>query len=65
MSSVLLLFFWRKLSAPLYIKLGLMKIFVKCMDKTGHGFKCVRNKLPNVSDTKTKKGIFIGSQIGN
>jgi hypothetical protein len=58
MSSVLL-FFWRKL----HIKLGLMKNFVKGMDKTGRGFQCVRNKFPNVSDAKIKEGIFIGLQI--
>ena len=34
-----------------------MKIFVK------GGFGYVRNKLPNVSDAKIKKGIFIGPQI--
>jgi hypothetical protein len=44
---------------PLHIKLGLMKNFVKGMDKTGHGFKYVSNKFPNVNDTK----IFIGPHI--
>jgi len=29
------------------------------MDKTGHGFKYVRNKFPNVSDPKIKEGIYI------
>jgi len=48
---------------PLHIKLGLMKNFVKGMDKTGHGFEYVRNKFPNVSDAKIKEGIFIGPQI--
>jgi len=48
---------------PLHIKLNLMKNFVKGMDKTGHGFKYVRNKFPNVSDAKIKEGIFIGPQI--
>jgi len=33
------------------------------MDKTGCGFEYVRNKFPNVSDTKIKEGIFIGPQI--
>jgi hypothetical protein len=33
---------------PLHIKLGLMKNFVKGMDKTSRGFKYVRNKFPNV-----------------
>ena len=45
------------------MKLGLMKNFVKGMDKTGRGFKCVRNKFPNVSDAKIKEGTFIGPQI--
>jgi len=48
---------------PLHVKLGLMKNFVKGMDKTGRGFECVRNKFPNVSDAKIKEGIFIGPQI--
>ena len=48
---------------PLHIKLGLMKNFVKGMDKTGRGFQYVRNKFPNVSDAKIKEGIFIGPQI--
>jgi len=39
---------------PLHIKLGLMKIFVKSMDKTGRGFQYVRNKFPNVIDAKTR-----------
>jgi len=44
---------------PLHIKLGLMKNFVKDMDKTSHGFQYVRNKFPNVNDAKIKEGIFI------
>jgi len=48
---------------PLQIKLGLMKNFVKGMDKTGRGFEYVRNKFPNASDAKIKEGIFIGPQI--
>ena len=48
---------------PLHIKLGLMKNFVKGMDKTGRGFECVRNKFPNVSNTEIEEGIFIGLQI--
>jgi len=40
-----------------------MKNFMKGMDKTGRGLEYVRNKLPNVSDTKIKEGIFIGSKI--
>jgi len=48
---------------PLHIKLGLMKNFVKGMDKTGHGFEYTRNKFPNVSDAKINEGILIGPQI--
>ena len=48
---------------PLHIKLGLMKNFVRGMDKTGRGFEYVRNTFPNVSDAKIKEGIFIGLQI--
>jgi len=48
---------------PLHIKLGLMKNFVKGMDKTGRGFEYLRNKFPNASDAKIKEGIFTGPQI--
>jgi len=48
---------------PVHIKLGLMKNFLKGMDKTRCGFQYVRNKFPNVSDAKIKEGIFIGPQI--
>ena len=47
----------------MYIKLGLMRNFVKGMDKTGRGFEYVRNKFAYVSDAKIKEGIFIGPQI--
>jgi len=40
-----------------------MKSFVQGMDTTGCGFEYVRNKFPNMSDTKIKEGIFIGHQI--
>jgi len=49
--------------SSLHIKLGLMKNYVRGMDKTGCGFEYVRSKFPNVSDTKIKEGIFIGPQI--
>ena len=48
---------------PLHIKLGLMKNFLKGMDKTDCGFQYVRNKFPYVSDAKIKEGILIGPQI--
>jgi len=40
---------------PLHIKLGLMKNFVKGMDKNVRGFEYMRNKFPNVSDAKTRR----------
>ena len=40
---------------PLHRNLGLMKNFVKGIDKTGRGFEYVRNKFPNVSDAKTRR----------
>jgi len=40
-----------------------MKDFVNGMDKTSRGFQHVRNKFPNVSDSKINDGIFIGTQI--
>ena len=44
---------------PLHIKPGLMKNFVKGMDKTGRRFQYVRNKFPNVRDENIKEGIYI------
>ena len=41
----------------LNIKLGLMKKFVKGMDKTSRGFEYMGNKFPNVSDAK--KRVYI------
>jgi len=38
----------------MHIKLGLMKNFVKSMDKTGRGFEYVRNKFPNVTQKSRK-----------
>ena len=48
---------------PLHIKLGLMKIFVKAMDRDGDGFKYLQTKFPRISDAKIKEGIFVGPQI--
>jgi len=64
MSSILLLFFSEKIFLlPLHKNLGLMKNFVKGMDKTGRKFEYLMNKFPGVSDAKIKEGIFIGPQI--
>lgn len=48
---------------PLHIKLGLMKNFVKAMNKEGKGFKYLTEKFSYVSDAKINEGIFVGPQI--
>lgn len=48
---------------PLHIKLGLMKNFVKALDKDGPAFKYLKTIFPNLSDAKIKEGIFVGPQI--
>jgi hypothetical protein len=48
---------------PLHIKLGLMKYFVKGMNKTVRGLEYVRNNFPNMNDAKIKASIFIALQI--
>ena len=48
---------------PLHIKLGLMKNFVKEMNKEGKGFRDLRQMFPRTTDAKIKEGIFIEPQI--
>jgi len=48
---------------PLHIKLGLMKTFVKNLDRNGAAFQYLAEKFPEISETKMKEGIFIGPQI--
>jgi hypothetical protein len=48
---------------PLHIRLGLMKHFVKAMDKNGAEFMYLKHKFPRLSDAKIKEGIFVGPQI--
>jgi len=48
---------------PLYIKLGLMKQFVKALDKTGECFQYLQSKFPKLSEAKLKEGVFDGPQI--
>jgi len=52
---------YKILLSPLHIKLGLMKNFVKAMNKHGKGFD-MREKFSELSDGKLKEGIFIGLQ---
>ena len=48
---------------PLHIKLGLMKQFVKALDKEGNGLKYICRSFPALSTQKLKAGIFDGPQI--
>ena len=48
---------------PLHIKLGLMKQFVKSLNKDGDCFKYICRKFPGVTMEKLKAGIFDGPQI--
>ena len=48
---------------PLHIKLGLMKQFVKALNKDGKCFKYICEKFVHLSDEKLKERIFVGPQI--
>ena len=48
---------------PLHEKLGLMKNFVKVINKESPAFAFIKHTLPQVSDAKLKAGIFDGPQI--
>lgn len=48
---------------PLHIKLGLMKQFVKVLDRNGQCFQFISQKFPELSTEKLKAGIFDGPRI--
>ena len=48
---------------PLHIKLGLIKQFVKALDRNSEAFKYLQNFFPKLSEAKIKAVIFIGPQI--
>ncbi|UYV65024.1 hypothetical protein LAZ67_3002855 [Cordylochernes scorpioides] len=48
---------------PLHIKLGLMKNFVKAMDRNASGFAYLKQNISSISEAKIKEGIFVGPQI--
>jgi hypothetical protein len=48
---------------PLHIKLGLIKQFVKALDKNGECFKYICSVFPGLTIEKLKAGIFDGPQI--
>ena len=47
----------------MHIKLGLMKQYVKSLDKSGKCFSYITRKFPALSSEKIKAGIFDGPQI--
>ena len=49
--------------SPLHIKLGLMKQFVKALNKEGNCFEYICRTFPGLSNEKLKAGIFDGPQI--
>ncbi|GFU96801.1 uncharacterized protein TNCV_4626181 [Trichonephila clavipes] len=48
---------------PLYIKLGMMKQFLKALDKSDECFNFLSHKFPALSIEKLKAGILDGPQI--
>ena len=48
---------------PLHIILGLMKQYVKALDKQGACFLYIANKFSKLSNKEVKEGIFVGPQI--
>ena len=53
----------RILFPPLHIKLGLIKLFTKALDKDGDCFTYLCQAFPGLTMEKLKAGIFDGSQI--
>lgn len=49
--------------SALYIKLDLMKNFVKAMDNTEKEFLYLSKKFPCLNKTKIKEEVFVGLQI--
>ena len=48
---------------PLHIKLGLMRVFVKALERDGNTFNYLRTKFPKLSESKVTEGVFIGPEI--
>jgi hypothetical protein len=49
---------------PLHIKLGVMKKFLKVLNKGGEDSLYLRIKFPNRCDDKVNQDIFVGIQNG-
>jgi len=45
------------------IILGLIKNFVKIMDRNSTGLMYLKNKLPRISDDNIKEGVCVGPQM--
>ncbi|KAF2347460.1 hypothetical protein FHG87_021784 [Trinorchestia longiramus] len=48
---------------PLHFKLGLIKEFVKAMDKTGDALQFLKTIFPRLRAAKIKERVFVGPQI--
>ena len=48
---------------PLHIKLGLIKQFVKALDKECDAMIYLKAKFSKLSDAKVSEGIFVGPQV--
>ncbi|KAL6465610.1 hypothetical protein MHYP_G00257430 [Metynnis hypsauchen] len=51
------------LMSPLHIKLGLIKQFVRALDKESRAFNYLQDLFPKLSEAKIKAGVFVGPQI--
>ena len=50
---------------PFNIRIGLIKICMKAVNKESERFAYLRQKFPKISEAKMKEGIFIGPQINS
>lgn len=48
---------------PFHIKLRLMKIFVKALDREGVAFLHLRNKFQKLSEAKVKEGVLLSHKL--
>jgi hypothetical protein len=53
----------QKVLLPLHTKLGLMKQFVKALQREENCFKYLCSKFPGLSEAKLKEGSFVGPDI--
>ncbi|KAL6477291.1 hypothetical protein MHYP_G00131260 [Metynnis hypsauchen] len=51
------------LMPPLHIKLGLIKQFVRALDKESRAFNYLQDLFPKLSEAMIKAGVFVGPQI--